>query len=448
MTPLAFLFLLDYSGSMEQKLDKAPKIQTVKTQIGSLLSTGASSDMSEAIIFGTEPQKGCKDVRNIKLPNPLMSKKLSQMNPGPYGKTPLTQGFRLLVEKLKSNVSSKAIVITDGADTCGENPCEYLEKVDKTLKTEKPYDIYLVGLDLKEDKSQMACFKNLKLNNFNIHFSDIDSKEDLLNQLKEAQLPNSDIANEIKDSRLTGATKIKIFKLKNAGAKKANPANNQNKKINEPAASLEITGAPAEAHFHIENPAHQQNWQGPFSISIPGGSYKIQFIDAQNGGEITFKLIPGTLTKIPWAQLMKYATGEVEINSSSLTLRWTPDVSTKNIHGDLKPVETIANLNNQMLEIPKLPFGKWNVEVMSPPWLAKRLRPKNLTIEYNHRNSFNLKELFADEVKWIEAPKYQEGQVMVLQDKDAKEERHFIPPGQTTLPIPASYEVRWLRPEN
>jgi hypothetical protein len=446
MKALAFLLLLDYSGSMEQKLDKTPKIQIVKEQVGALLSTAESDSPTEAILFGTQPQKGCQDILHLKTSNQQMSQKVSTLVPGAFGKTPLTQGFRLLVERLKSGASTKAIVVTDGADTCGENPCEFLAKVDKTIKAEHPYDIFMVGLDLKEDKPEMECFKNLKLKNFNIQFSDIQTKEDLLNQLKEAQLPESDIANEIKDSVRTGSTKIKLFKLKTKGKKTNRSSQDQNALNEEKTAFLEITGAPASAQFHSESPTHQRNWKGPFSVSLPAGEYRIQFLDEANGGEIKFKLAPGILTKIPWAQLMKFSTGEVEITAPSLTLQWTPDPTTKAIHGDLKSKDTYADLNDPKIEIPALPFGKWSVEVISPPWLAKRVQPKTFSIENHQRNQLNLKEFFANEITWVEAPKSERGQVMVLQDKDAKEERHFIPPGQKELPIPVNYQVRWLQP--
>jgi hypothetical protein len=446
MKSLAFLLLLDYSGSMEQKLDKTPKIQIIKEQVGALLSTGEPDRISEALIFGTEPKKGCQDVLHLKSSNTQMGKKVRQLNPGAYGKTPLTEGFRQLVDRLKSGTATKAVVVTDGADTCGEDPCEFLAKVDKTIKTEHPYEIFMVGLDLKEDKPQMECFKKLKLTNFNIHFSEIRTKEDLLNQLHEAQLPQTDIENEIKDSMRTGSTQIKLFKLKSKSKKTNRPGQEQSAHNEEKTAYLEITGAPTSAQFHSENETNQRSWQGPFSISLPAGEYRIQFLDEANGGEIKFKLAPGILTKIPWAQLMKFSTGEIEITTPSLTLQWTPDSTTKAIHGDIKNRDTLADLNESKVEIPPLPFGKWTVEITSPAWLVKRIQPKSLSIENRHLNALNLKEIFAGEVNWITVPKSDTGQVMVLQDPDSKEERHYIPPGQKELPIPANYKVRWLQP--
>ncbi|HEX7672649.1 MAG TPA: VWA domain-containing protein [Bdellovibrio sp.] len=448
MMSIAFLLLLDYSGSMDQPLEKSPKIQTVKSQVGALLSTQAPQDNAEAIVFGTQPQFGCDDIRAFKLPLPQMSKKISELNPGAYGKTPLTQGFRLLVDRLKHNDITKAIVITDGADTCGENPCEYLQKVDKTFKKAQPYDIYLVGLDLKEDRPQMECFKDLKLNNFKIHFADINSKEDLLNQLKQSQFSESEILHEIKDSQRTGDTKIKIFKLKNQAQRKNSQSTDKQKPDPTKMARLEITGAPNEAQFHIEGAKHVQDWKGPFVVSVPSDTYKIRFVDNENGSEITFKLAEGTLTKIPWAQLMKYSTGEMQISSASLTLRWKPTASTQKIHGDLKPIETTATLGVASVDIPKLQFGQWDVEVISPPWLAKRLGPRSIKVENHQKNSLDLKSLYAEDIAWVKAPPSKTGQVLVIQSKDAHEERHFIPAGQDQfdIPVPAKFEIRWLSP--
>lgn len=450
MMSLAFLLLLDYSGSMDQTLEKVPKIQTVKTQVGALLSSQDPKNNAEAIVFGTQAEFGCEDVRVFKLPLPQMSKKISELKPGAYGKTPLTQGFRLLVDRLRHNDITKAVVITDGADTCGENPCEYLQKADKTFKKDTPYDIYLVGLDLKEDRPQMECFKNLKLNNFKIHFADINSKEDLLNQLKESQLSADEIQHEIKDSQRTGDTKIRIFKLKNQPQRKNPQASDKQKADPTKMARLEITGAPSEAQFHIESAKHSQDWKGSFVISVPADTYKVQFIDVNNGAEITFKLAEGTLTKIPWAQLMKLSTGEMQVASPSLTLRWTPSAATKAVHGEIQPIETIAALDQKFFDIPKLPFGQWDVEILSPPWLAKRIPPKSVRIDLRQKNVLDLKKFFSEDIKWVKAPTQRHGQVLVIQSPDVHEERHFIPEGQDNyeVPVPANFEIRWLSPEN
>ncbi|QDK46070.1 hypothetical protein DOM22_13340 [Bdellovibrio sp. ZAP7] len=446
---LSFILMLDYSGSMEQPLNKTPKIQIVQKQVHALLSTAPVQSSSEAIVFGTKPEKECKDVRLMNGKNPTLQKQVMEMKPGAFGKTPLTQGFRTLVGRLQKYPGTKAVVITDGSDTCGENPCEFLKEADKKVKTDKPYEIFMVGLDLKEDRSQMQCFKDLKLNNFKIHFSDIDSKEDLLNQLKAAQSLNKDIETEIKDSMRTGGTNIKIYKLKGQGRNsRLGSTNPQDQKPPSPPAIIEITGAPEEAHFSIQNEKFNQSWEGPFAITVPSGEYKIRFEDAANGTEITFKLLPGTLTKIPWAQLMKKSVGAVDMNEMALTLQWTPENSTKEIHGDLKPIETIARLDNKVTALPNIPFGKWSVEVISPPWLMKRMPAKSIVIANGIKNKINISELFKDEIKWVDAPQTAGPQVMVIQNKDSQEERHFLPAGQFKhIPILKDTEANWLTPE-
>ncbi|UYL07590.1 VWA domain-containing protein [Bdellovibrio sp. SKB1291214] len=446
---LSLILMLDYSGSMEQPLDKTPKIQIVQKQVHALLSSVPPQASSEAIVFGTKPEKECKDVRMMNGKNATLQKQILDMKPGAFGKTPLTHGFRALVSRLQKYPGTRAVVITDGADTCGENPCEFLKQVDSKIKTEKPYEIFMVGLDLKEDKSQMQCFKDLELKNFKITFADIDSKEDLLNQLKASQSLNKDIETEIKDSMRTGNTGIKIFKMKGqnkAGGSRS--SNNKDLKPPAPPAHLEITGAPEDARFSISGEKHSQTWEGPFTISVPPGEYKIRFEDANNGTEITFKLAQGTLTKIPWAQLMKNAVGAVDMNEMALTLKWTPENSTKEIHGDIKPIETLARLDNKTVAPPNIPFGKWNIEVISPPWLAKRMKPRSVVIANGTRNKINITELFGDELKWVDAPQTAGPQVMVIQNKDLQEERHFLPAGQFRhIPMLKDSEANWLSPE-
>lgn len=447
MAPLAFIFLLDYSGSMDQLMDKAPKTELVEKQVQSLLSTAGPQDPSEAIIFGTQPRWACDDIVYWRKSSSQLQKDLHPLKPGAFGKTPLTKGFRLLVDSLKKQPTAKAFVITDGADTCGENPCEYLKNVDKTLKTPRPYDIYLLGLDLKEDRPQMECFKNLHLNNFEIHFSEISSKNDLLTQLQDAQLPPDQIQNEIIDSQLTKDTAIRVFKMKNQPpVRSPSPSERKSPKNELRLATVEIIGAPSEAHFHIENDQTQHSWQGPFAVQVPGGQYKIQFVDADNGKEITFRFLPGTLTKIPWAQLMKLTTGQVHLSSPSLTLLWTPDAATEVIHGNLKPIQTTASLDKDKVDTSTLPFGTWSVEIISPPWLVKKIPPKNIVVKVRDKKEIDLKELFKGQVRWVDPQQKTSGQVLVLTSPSTQEERHFLPAGQSNIPIPAAASERWLTP--
>lgn len=85
----------------------------------------------------------------------------------PFGLTPLTYGLREAAHDLESSQGRRQIIlISDGAETCGENPCGLVRWL-----TSHGYDlkIDIVGLGLKHDfeaKDQLDCIARTSGGNF------------------------------------------------------------------------------------------------------------------------------------------------------------------------------------------------------------------------------------------------------------------------------------------
>ena len=79
---------------------------------------------------------------------------------GTGGSTPLTYGLYLAIEKdlaaYKNATTKKVILITDGGENCGGNPCDYVKNLVKT-RNDVVIDVILVG---NYDISTFACVAN------------------------------------------------------------------------------------------------------------------------------------------------------------------------------------------------------------------------------------------------------------------------------------------------
>lgn len=445
MRSLLFILLLDYSGSMDQVLHDRPKIQQLKLEVGALMSTAPPNDPAYAIVFGAEPSKKCKDIRILQGTTANVGGNLQSLKPGVQGRTPLSDALTQTVQlSLRSN-SPRVVVVTDGADSCGKNPCAALTKSDQELgRAGKKLVMHIVGYDLKND-SGLECLKNLKLNNITLSLSEAGSSADLAELLKRSQiqgLDESDMPLAGSDKRIKGMKRARVNGSGGSTTKAARDGESKRKKVE--AALLEIVGAPANAEFQAQHGASTRNWKGSYIVSLPEGRYTIRFLDA-NGGELTLELPGGTHTRIPWARLFKVSAVMLNLEANHLGLKWHPSDQTRLVHGQVEGFETTANLETARVEIPQVPIGEWDVDITSPPWLKGLIKTKsvNLTLE---NSQVELEKIFAEDLDWITNPNPSKPAVLDLFEADARRQRHFIPAGQSRVPILKNTKHRWLIP--
>ncbi len=224
--------LVDYSASMIRWLNQtAMMLQYILPKIPQTTSVALR-------VFGEPPigdysyMQSCKATRLV-----AYFKKENQVNilnglqKSVYGgNTPLEFALRETVEKdfrnLKivssdgKNVSQrkKIILITDGADSCGGNPCAYIKQLMKT-RNDIQIDVIQMGSD-----TSIRCLSNETGGTFNITYGDIKKLEMALEDAFE--VPRGTVENA-----RSGKNSIKI-QNSNQSQIQINPQNQQQENSN------------------------------------------------------------------------------------------------------------------------------------------------------------------------------------------------------------------------
>jgi hypothetical protein len=445
MKAIVFLLLLDYSGSMDQKLEGKTKMENLKAEVRGLLSTAPPGEMSGALVFGLEAKQGCSKVDFFEDNSVNLSKKLMSLPAGKFGKTPLALGLEKTIEKASHLEDPNVIVVTDGADSCGQDPCQALKVADKKLEGKRPLNLHIIGYDLKKDSTKLACLKNLKLKNINVDLLEAGGTYDLQKMLKKGQKARLDL-DEINDSEaLAGIKGAKVIgRRASQGLKGKNDKPLKEPHPNKNEALIEITGAPSSAAFlAVSTTGKQREWFGSYAVDLKPGTHRISYRDP-NHTDVTVAMSGGTLTKIPWARLMKLSSGQVAVQMPLLSLKWNASEQTQQIHGEVSEVTTPVNLTGDSLVIPPLPFGEWEVEVVEPSWLIGHLSMQKIKVDLGSKAAVNLETLFGDELVWVNNPRPDSQGVLKLTRSGSPSERYLVPIGQKRIPVIKNTSVEWL----
>lgn len=166
--PVNILILLDCSFSMKEKLEgNMQKMDAAKMVLQQAL-TRVPSDVNLGLrVFGQgytgDPFMDCKQSALLV---PLgqgnrrsIIERVRQVHP--YGLTPLEYGLRQAAENDLAGLNGPKtlILISDGADTCGGNPCEFIKQLPR-MGIKLKVDI--VGLSLKNRPDDVMARHQLK----------------------------------------------------------------------------------------------------------------------------------------------------------------------------------------------------------------------------------------------------------------------------------------------
>lgn len=165
------LFIIDSSGSMWGQVDGVAKIETAKESLGNLLGDLPPDTQVGLMVYGHRSKDDCKDVEVLiplgkNDPN-AMKEKISHIQP--KGKTPLTYSLNQSKELFASlqGQSNHIILVSDGKESCGGDPCEAAKKLAESGVGLK---VHVVGFDVSnEEKKQLECIaKNGNGSYFNV----------------------------------------------------------------------------------------------------------------------------------------------------------------------------------------------------------------------------------------------------------------------------------------
>lgn len=436
----SILFIFDYSGSMFQSFDGKLKYLTLRDHILAIASVQSNNTPLTIQIFGSNPKNSCNDVITFKSNFKNLKNNISPLHPGNNGKTPLAKVIREISNK--NEKMNKVFLFTDGADTCGEDPCQALINLDKKLKTKIQLD--LIGYDLKEDKEKLSCFKllsdknsNQTLKNIDFHFIHLSEYNDFshyLRNLSESfQKLNENIEKNLVHLRISDAPSTANFKITTYES-----INNKNTQLQ-----------------------FEKTWHGDYSIKLPLGQYQLSYI-SENGKIITIDLRSSQNRTIPFFELLKQKEQTLNIDLDSLEIELHPSSEVTRIFKEAKPLVVSQN------GLISLNIGTWYIRIISPLWLKEapyssinlpindqeinklnikrttNLKEKNQSLHYK----IFIKDILKDVLQWVDVPPISTPHIGIISSNKKSDFRILILPENKKIPLLKNDYFKLLSDQN
>jgi len=143
------------------------KMTIAKRAFSHLIDELPSSSQTGLLVYGHHGDKDCSAIE-ILAPlaagnGALMKEKVAELQPR-KGATPLTDalflGSQTLVEK--GNGDRILVLISDGKETCGEDPVAYVQNFVDSMPADKMVRFYVIGLDVDAaSKAQLEKIANI-----------------------------------------------------------------------------------------------------------------------------------------------------------------------------------------------------------------------------------------------------------------------------------------------
>jgi len=196
------LFLLDASGSMLAKWEESDRMTVAKSLLANLVdSLGRHENVEVALrVYGHQygrEQNNCKDTK-LEVPfadNNVapIQKKLQQIIP--RGNTPITYSLQQAASDFPDDPRSRnvLILITDGLESCGGDPCATSLALQKKRIFLRPFVIG-IGIDQAYEQ-QLNCIGQY----FNA--ADVKTFENVLQQIVTQTLSKTTVSVEIQDAQ-------------------------------------------------------------------------------------------------------------------------------------------------------------------------------------------------------------------------------------------------------
>jgi len=177
------LFILDASGSMWGRVGDKPKITVAQDVMVELVNELPAESKTGLLAYGHRRKGDCTDIESLVGLGPLerevMIQRLQSLNP--KGKTPITAAVKQAIRELRRlEESASVVLISDGLESCGGDPCE---AVKAARKTGVEFRLHVVGFDLGEaDAAQLKCMVEAG----DGRYYDASNADELTGALKEA----------------------------------------------------------------------------------------------------------------------------------------------------------------------------------------------------------------------------------------------------------------------
>ncbi|MBS3647344.1 VWA domain-containing protein [Pseudaminobacter sp. 19-2017] len=152
------IIVLDGSGSMWGQIDGRPKLEIARETLDKILPTMPQGLELGLMAYGHRQKGQCGDIELIVGPAPGTGEAISKAVAGMrfLGKTPLSAAVEQAAAELRhSEDKATVILITDGIETCGADPCAVGASL---AKAGVDLTVHVVGFGLsREEGRQVAC---------------------------------------------------------------------------------------------------------------------------------------------------------------------------------------------------------------------------------------------------------------------------------------------------
>lgn len=152
------ILVLDASGSMRGRIGGETKMAIAKRSVRELVEAFPDNTPLGLVVYSHRRGNDCKDIELAIPPGPLDKPAFIKavMAIEPRGMTPLTDAVEFAAQALDyRNRAANVILVSDGEETCGRQPCEVAARL-KSLG--KDLTVHAVAFDLGEKASRsFAC---------------------------------------------------------------------------------------------------------------------------------------------------------------------------------------------------------------------------------------------------------------------------------------------------
>ena len=156
----SLILILDASGSMWGQIDGKNKIVIAREALGALVDDLDAKEAGDValVAYGHRRKGDCEDIETVVPLGPLDSGSLKAVVEGlqPKGKTPITASVEQALALTEGRQGgSTLILLSDGLETCGGDPCRAVRLAKESGKS---LVLHVVGFDIAgEDTSQLQC---------------------------------------------------------------------------------------------------------------------------------------------------------------------------------------------------------------------------------------------------------------------------------------------------
>lgn len=150
--------IVDSSGSMAALDDNSiPRIETAKKTLKSLVGKIPPATKLSIISYGNTKAKDCSDINIIyPLSTVDVNKSIAQIDSLiPLGQTPIEKTLQLTIDSVPVSSNASIILITDGIESCGGDPCKLI----KALKAKQniQFKVDVIGFNIQSDTQSLKC---------------------------------------------------------------------------------------------------------------------------------------------------------------------------------------------------------------------------------------------------------------------------------------------------